>query len=196
MVLPGLDTAGTTAQDALSAIPAYQGPVRQAVVMPLPPRYTRYAKRHRNKTIPSAASGLATAPGAGPVAAVADAAVLQVAAPEWKVDMPVPQSLPSLDTDTPAQQAAAAAATEDIMVMAAAPPSTYQGVFDRHNYFRSWHAVPVLSWSSTLATSAANYAAKCVWGHDPSNTNQGENLYAYSSTANPAQTLMDAINAW
>lgn len=87
-------------------------------------------------------------------------------------------------------------AQADTVTTADVVPSTYQAILDRHNYYRSWHQVPGLVWSNSLATAAANYAGQCVWGHDPYNSNQGENLYGYSATNNPAQVLMDAINGW
>jgi hypothetical protein len=92
---------------------------------------------------------------------------------------------------------AAAVTTEAGAVTVQAAPSTYQAIFDRHNYFRAWHNTPGLTWSSTLASNAAKYAAACQWGHDPNAQGQGENLYAISgSGSNQANTLMNAINAW
>jgi uncharacterized protein YkwD len=98
-----------------------------------------------------------------------------------------------------ADAAAAAAVTTEAgpAITLQAAPSTYQAIFDRHNYFRVWHNTPGLTWSTTLATNAANYADRCQWGHDSSARDQGENLYAISgSGTNQATTLMNAINAW
>jgi uncharacterized protein YkwD len=77
-----------------------------------------------------------------------------------------------------------------------AAPSMYQGILDKHNYYRSLHGAPALVWSTSLASAAANYASQCQWGHDPDNTNMGENLWAVSVTGNSAQYLIQAIDSW
>jgi hypothetical protein len=74
--------------------------------------------------------------------------------------------------------------------------SLYQAIFDKHNYYRSLHTTQGLTWSATLASNAANYAGRCVWGHDPNAAGQGENLYAMSGSASQATTLINALDAW
>jgi hypothetical protein len=50
-----------------------------------------------------------------------------------------------------------------------------------------------LTWSTSLATTAANWAAGCVWAHNPGRGFVGENLYAQTGTAG---TPTNAVNLW
>jgi pathogenesis-related protein 1 len=50
-----------------------------------------------------------------------------------------------------------------------------------------------VTWSTSLATTAANWAAGCVWGHNPGRGFVGENLYAQTGTSGTATT---AVNFW
>jgi uncharacterized protein YkwD len=73
--------------------------------------------------------------------------------------------------------------------------TTYQPMVDKHNSYRARHQAAALTWSSTLASQAASYAAQCNFAHDPY-ANAGENLFAISDSSNPAGALMQAIDLW
>jgi uncharacterized protein YkwD len=54
---------------------------------------------------------------------------------------------------------------------AAVVPADFQANLNMHNSYRAKHIdTPALVWNDTVAASAAAYAAKCIWGHDPNNT--------------------------
>jgi uncharacterized protein YkwD len=72
---------------------------------------------------------------------------------------------------------------------------TYQAILDKHNSYRARHQAVALTWSSTLASQAASYAARCNFAHDPY-ANAGENLFAVSDSSNPAGALVQAIDLW
>lgn len=55
------------------------------------------------------------------------------------------------------------------------PPPVYQAILDQHNMYRALHGVPNMTWDSTVAASAAAYAERCIWAHEPNNP-YGENL--------------------
>jgi len=139
-VPPALAAAGTTAAEVLSQIPPLEGPIKVAVVLPVPPRYTANV----------------TAQGSSVVDAVAPA------------------------THGPAVRVALqpTAVVADAVLEREAVPSTYQGILDKHNYYRAWHSAGPLSWSTALANSAAAFASQCTQGHDPYlSMNEGENLW-------------------
>lgn len=50
------------------------------------------------------------------------------------------------------------------------PPAFYAPNLDRHNAYRAQHtSTPPLAWDDAVADSAAAYASRCIWGHDPNN---------------------------
>jgi uncharacterized protein YkwD len=80
--------------------------------------------------------------------------------------------------------------------LAADPPAQYSSILAQHNSYRSQHQVPGLQWDALLASSAADYAASCVFEHDAA-SNAGENLYASSATAaDTGAALMNAVRLW
>lgn len=79
-------------------------------------------------------------------------------------------------------------------VARAEAPTLYQGILSQHNSYRAMHSAPAMSWDTTLASSAATYASKCVWEHDPNNP-AGENLYATTSK-DLAAALSAATKVW
>lgn len=54
----------------------------------------------------------------------------------------------------------------------------FKNLLDEHNRYRALHGVPALTWSTTLAASAAKYAATCPTDQvkDATNTLYGENV--------------------
>jgi hypothetical protein len=87
------------------------------------------------------------------------------------------------------------AATNDTVPDAFQAGPTYQAILDKHNSYRARHQAVALTWSSTLASQAASYAANCNFAHDPY-ANAGENLFAISDSSNPAGALVQAIDLW
>lgn len=62
---------------------------------------------------------------------------------------------------------------------------------------RALHQARAVSWNTSIAASAAAYAATCVYEHDPANNVFGENLYvAYASTLTVPRALNDSVEAW
>lgn len=159
----------------LQRIPAWVGPVQQAAVVPFV-RLWQAGEQQSPSTGVAVQAELAAPPSVDAI-----------------VDIPTARS--EADLFAACAAAAASGSAGDASVLQTVP-SQYQGIHNRHNYYRSLHGTPALVWSTTLASSAANYAAKCQWGHDPNNQGQGENLYGYSATGNTAQSLLDAIKAW
>ncbi|KAF6264251.1 CAP domain-containing protein [Scenedesmus sp. NREL 46B-D3] len=103
-----------------------------------------------------------------------------------------------------ASEAPAAAAASDeapvgspdgLAVDAFQAGTTYQPILDRHNTYRARHQAGALTWSSTLASQAAAYAARCNFAHDR-NANAGENLFATSDSNNSPGALTQAIDLW
>ncbi|XP_028391024.1 uncharacterized protein LOC114515905 [Dendronephthya gigantea] len=77
--------------------------------------------------------------------------------------------------------------TTELMVSTfvdAAYPLNKDECIQTHNKYRKKHQAPDMKWSAKLASDAqtwANYLARNnIFKHDPSKTNQGENLYASS----------------
>jgi len=158
-VPPALAAAGTTAAEALSQIPPLEGPVKLAVVLPLPPRYTDNVTAH----------------GSGVVDAVAPA----IPDPAVRVESMQPTAV-----------------VADAVLEREAVPSTYQGMLDRHNYYRAWHGAGPLSWSTALANSAAAFASWCSQGHDPNlSMNEGENLW-WIEAPGSLSFLQRAVDGW
>lgn len=66
---------------------------------------------------------------------------------------------------------------------AAAAPAAWKADVNLHNCARKTvvpaaaSAIPLLTWSSSLATTAQNYANQCIWAHSGA-AGLGENLYA------------------
>jgi uncharacterized protein YkwD len=77
---------------------------------------------------------------------------------------------------------------------AGAAPTMYQGILDRHNFYRTRHQAASLTWDDAMAASTSAYAARCVFAH--SNNPYGENLYMTSQTGNVAGALLAAVDAW
>ncbi|GAC97049.1 hypothetical protein PHSY_004633 [Pseudozyma hubeiensis SY62] len=61
-----------------------------------------------------------------------------------------------------------------------------------HNTDRAKHSASPLTWSPTLASAAASWAAKCQWGHTPNNP-YGQNIAAGTWTDFGAK---DATDLW
>jgi hypothetical protein len=125
------------------------------------------------------------------------------------VDSPVPNSrvkalrmaaaTAAAERRTAAAQAVAAASadgsTDYSNVDAFQAGTMYQAILDKHNSYRAKHQAAALTWSSTLASQAASYGARCNFAHDPY-ANAGENLFAISDSRNPAGALSQAIDLW
>ena len=60
---------------------------------------------------------------------------------------------------------------------------------DRHNRVRAQVGTKPLVWSATAASVAKAYAERCEWGHNPNNTELGENLFASSGSAGPDEVV-------
>jgi hypothetical protein len=67
-----------------------------------------------------------------------------------------------------------------------------QALLDRHNALRAKHKAPPLSWGPDLATGAALWARRCIWGEDTSNK-LGENIYAVT---NAPFNMTEAVDLW
>lgn len=126
---------------------------------------------------------------------VNDVDAASTSAPEFKVGRPRQRTrAQAKQMVAKLNQALAAmpgAATVGILAM----NSMYQGILDRHNFYRQRHQAGNLVWDDRLASQAEQYAARCVFAHDR-NANAGENLYAVSTTNNAAGALINAIDAW
>jgi hypothetical protein len=103
-------------------------------------------------------------------------------------------ALPTQDQnpDVPVTLAAAAAA--------AAPPAQgmdrmFNRIFNLHNQYRALHKAQPLTWSSSLASQAAQHAARCSLAHDRG-SGAADNLFAISDTHSPAGYLVAAIDMW
>jgi len=55
-------------------------------------------------------------------------------------------------------------------------------ILNAHNLHRAVHSAPPMTWDSTMAASAASYAAQCVWQHSaPADRDYaGENIAAFA----------------
>lgn len=128
---------------------------------------------------------------------VAGAGVKSVYTPEGRAIVDLPLLRDNETTDANTASGTIAAAQNNANTAAAAPPSFYQPIFDLHNSFRARHvSTPAFVWNSAMASSAAAYAAKCIWGHDATNSQYGENLYAYSLDNNQAQFQLSGLTTW
>lgn len=67
-----------------------------------------------------------------------------------------------------------------------------QTMLNMHNADRAKHSAPPLTWSPTLASAAASWAAKCKWQHTPNNP-YGQNIAA-GTAANFGAS--DACTMW
>lgn len=79
-------------------------------------------------------------------------------------------------------------------------PAAYRGVMQQHNCARKTvvprpvTAIPPLTWNSTVASFAQTHANTCVYGHVASA--YGENIYAYSADAAPAEPDPLVVDDW
>jgi len=88
------------------------------------------------------------------------------------------------------------AVVADAVLERDAVPSTYQGILDKHNYYRAWHSAGPLSWSTALANSAASFASQCSQWHDPYlSMNEGENLWMIGGPGS-LSFLTRAVDEW
>lgn len=88
-------------------------------------------------------------------------------------------------------------ASQESFTIQAALSDLQQQNLDQHNYYRAKHvSTPLLEWDAAVEESARAYASRCIWGHDPANSNLGENLYAYSVDNDQAQFQLDGLKAW
>lgn len=112
------------------------------------------------------------------------------------MDLPFPRSLKNASDFNTTDSIHA---TDDTGYAASgtSPPAFYQANLDIHNSYRAKHkSTPPLVWDDTVASSAYSYASRCIWGHDSSNSQYGENLYAYSLDNNKAQFQATGLKAW
>lgn len=71
-----------------------------------------------------------------------------------------------------------------------------QQILDDHNILRAEHHVGPLQWDADLAAGAAQYAAMCLFSHDPNNTD-GENIMATSIIDSDVLTYYAAaVDMW
>jgi len=94
-----------------------------------------------------------------------------------------------------------AIATSSTQAVKATPSEVDGSTAECRNQWRSRVGVGLLQWNSTLAASAAAYAAQCNWQHDANRSPDagfsyvGENLYA--TTAMPTNAVMlAAVDGW
>lgn len=136
----------------------------------------------------------ATLPGTGDDVVTTSAAP-DASAPIVKVDTPRPRSAAAAIRMAAKLQAQSMTTTEASAVTPMAMNPTYQTILNKHNTYRSWHQAGALTWSDSLASAAASYAARCTFAHDP-NANAGENLWAISTVGDVAGALSKAIDDW
>jgi uncharacterized protein YkwD len=91
-------------------------------------------------------------------------------------------------------------ACKKIAVVVTDTPSTFSNsdtgrlLLNSHNLVRARHRVPPLVWDSQLALAAAQWAARCTFGHSGA-PGQGENLFA-SSAGTLASVADGALQSW
>jgi len=174
-------TSGTTSEPILATLPPLTaGPFREAVVLPAPAR------------LEAAIAAAALTPNPNMLAAATSVTEPQAEEVQEVVGTPQRRS--------PVRAARMQAAFEQMSAASggaaarAEAPTLYQGILSQHNTYRAVHSAPAMSWDTTLASSAATYAAQCKWEHDQNNP-AGENLYA-TTGKDFATALSAAIKAW
>ena len=165
----------------MSSITPRPAPTKHAIVLPVPPRYAAKA---------TAASASETHSGASEAVAATET----VAATPLESNVTDPISVSTNSSAGLAQPAASAAAAD--ASLRDVPSSTYQGILDRHNYYRSWHGAAPFTWNNWLAADAQNWANQCVFGHADTGFSQGENLWMIPDTSNPTAYLTRAADDW
>lgn len=81
-----------------------------------------------------------------------------------------------------------AAPTSPLSPTYTSPTDLQSSILNSTNFYRYEHNAPFLSWNSTLALYASNYAQKCTWAH--SHGPYGENL------ARGYPDIPSAVDAW
>lgn len=78
-----------------------------------------------------------------------------------------PSTTPSTTPSTSSTSTTSAAASTSVAPAPATGGTDYQSLaLDAHNLHRANHSAPALTWSSTLADTAAKIASSCVYAHD------------------------------
>ncbi len=70
-------------------------------------------------------------------------------------------------------------------------------ILERHNYYRSYHEAPALTWNKSIADAAKSWVSKCNFTHD-ARRKYGENLYMIRnmSSVTPVYLARDAAALW
>ncbi|KAJ9477517.1 SCP domain-containing protein [Pseudozyma hubeiensis] len=93
---------------------------------------------------------------------------------------------------TPTASSAASGSTSGATGSSGSLSSFASTILSIHNTDRAKHSASPLTWSPTLASAAASWAAKCQWGHTPNNP-YGQNIAAGTATDFGAK---DATDLW
>lgn len=110
----------------------------------------------------SSSTAVVTSEAAAPTTTEAPAPTTEAPAPTTPAYTPAASSTPA-PSPAPATTSAAPAAASSA---AAAPDSYSQAILDQHNNHRDNASVPALSWSTDMASIAAEIAASCVYAHN------------------------------